>query len=84
MSKIQRRSLISRDLSACLSGAGAAVTACSLFMFAIYAFDFFGIRTLVTRSGEEISWAALVVPVVTMGLVGFVTGPAVAGRDCSS
>jgi hypothetical protein len=67
------------DLRACIWGAVAASTACVLFMAAVYLLDIHGIGSLIAKSDGGLSWADVLIPIVTFGLIGFAIGPAVAG-----
>lgn len=75
-----RRSRARADLRACVVGAVAASSAAVLFMAGLYVLDVGGIGTLVAKSPDGLSLLDLLLPPALFGLVGFLTGPAVAGR----
>lgn len=78
MGKQPRRGA-SAEFHACLAGALAASTACAGFMAAVYVLDINGIATLAAASDDTLPWGALLRTLLAVALVGFVTGPSIAG-----
>jgi hypothetical protein len=66
-------------LRACLSGACAASLGAGLLAAALFVFDIGGVRSLILDDANGDVWRELPIFIFSMGLLGFVTGPAIAG-----
>lgn len=66
-------------LKACLSGACAASFGASVLTAALLFFDTGSFRSLMLNDANGDAWREVPIFILSMGLIGFVTGPAIAG-----